>query len=576
VRGKRIAQIIARHRHERSNKMAADLYADYVIVGAGSAGCVLAARLTESGKHKVVLLEAGGDDRVLHAALHEPGQVWSNVMIHTPIGFGKTLNDPKVNWLYETEVDEGSGGRKHKWPKGKVLGGSSSINGMLYVRGQSADYDGWAQMGARGWSWDEVLPYFRKSENQERGENEFHGTGGPLSVSDFPEEHPVSAAIVQACQQIGIPYKADLNDGNQEGCSFFQMTARNGRRSSAAVAYLHPAMKRPNLLVEKRAMTTKILWDGKKAIGVEFGQNGETRRAIAAREVIVSAGSVESPKLLEISGVGQGALLRELGVPVVHESRMVGENMQDHYMIGCQAALKEPHHSINELSRGVKLLGQIAKYGLTRKGLLSYAVAHGCAFVKSRDELMYPDIQIHVMAASMDLEYLNQYQGLRLDKEPGLASNPCQLRPESRGSIHAKSPDGMERPKIVPNYLSDPLDKQSVVDQLKIIRKIWQQPALEPYMKNKGDPFGDTDEAMLGYAKVAGGTLYHAVGTVAMGDERFPLDPQLKVRGVENLRVIDASAMPKISSGNTNAPTIMIAEKGAEMVLQDAKEAVAA
>jgi choline dehydrogenase len=245
-------------------------------------------------------------------------------------------------------------------------------------------------------------------------------------------------------------------------------------------------------------------------------------------------------------------------------------------MIGCQTALKEPHHSINELSRGVKLLGQIAKYGLTRKGLLSYAVAHGCAFVKSRDELAYPDIQIHVMAASMDLEYLNQYQGLRLDKDPGMASNPCQLRPESRGSIHAQSPDGMERPRIVPNYLADPLDKQSVVDQLKIIRKIWQQPALEPYMKAKGDPFGDTDEAMLGYARVAGGTLYHAVGTVAMGDERFPLDPQLRVRGVENLRVIDASAMPKISSGNTNAPTIMIAEKGAEMVLQDAKEAVAA
>jgi choline dehydrogenase len=552
--------------------MAADLYADYVIVGAGSAGCVLASRLTDSGEHKVVLLEAGGDDR----PLKEPSQFLSNIMIQTPIGFGKTLNDPKVNWLYETEVDEGSGGRRHKWPKGKVLGGSSSINGLLYVRGQAADYDGWAQMGARGWSWSEVLPYFRKSQNQERGECEFHGAGGPLNVSDFPDEHPVSAALVEACVQAGIPYKKDLNDGNQEGVSFFQMTAKNGRRHSAAVAYLHPAMKRPNLTVEKRAMATRVLFQGKKAVGVEFEQNGERRKVMVAREVILAAGSVESPKLLEVSGVGQGALLQELGVQVVHESPMVGENMQDHYMIGCQAALREPHHWINQLSRGVKLLGEIAKYGLTRKGLLSYAVGHGCVFAKSRQELDYPDIQIHVMAASMDLEYLNQYQGLRLDKDPGMASNPCQLRPESRGSIHAKSPNGLERPRIVPNYLSDPLDKQSVVDQLKLIRKIWQQPALEPYLKEKGDPFGNSDEEMLGYAKVAGGTLYHAVGTVAMGDERYPLDPQLRVRGVEGLRVIDASVFPKIPSGNTNAPTIMAAEKGAEMVLEDARQAMAA
>lgn len=552
--------------------MAADLYADYVVIGAGSAGCVLAARLTESGEHKVVLLEAGGDDR----PLKEPGQLLSNIMIHTPIGFGKTLNDPKVNWLYETEVDEGSGGRKHKWPKGKVLGGSSSINGMLYVRGQSADYDNWAQMGARGWSWDDVLPYFRKSQNQERGECDFHGAGGPLNVCDFPEEHPVSAALVEACVEAGIPYKADLNDGNQEGVSFFQLTAKNGRRHSAAVAYLHPAMKRPNLTVETRAMTTRILFDGKKAIGVEFKQHGEVRRVMVGREVILAAGAVESPNLLEISGIGQGALLQELGVPLVHESPMVGENLQDHFMIGCQTYLKEQAHSINHLSRGVKLLGQIAKYGVTRKGLLSYAVAHGCAFVKTRDELAYPDVQIHVMAASMDLEYLNQYQGLRLDKEPGLASNPCQLRPESRGSIHAQSPDGMVAPKIVPNYLSDPIDRASVVDQLKLIRKIWHQPALEPYLKAPGDPFGQTDEEMIGYAKLAGGTLYHAVGTVAMGDERYPLDPQMRVRGIDGLRVIDASVMPKITSGNTNAPTIMIAEKGADMVLADARQALAA
>ena len=419
--------------------MAADLYADYVIVGAGSAGCVLADRLTQSGAHRVVLLEAGGDDR----PLKEPRQFMSNLMIHTPIGFGKTLNDPKVNWLYKTEVDEGSGGRAHTWPKGKVLGGSSSINGLLYVRGQSADYDNWAQMGARGWSWDEVLPYFRKAQHQERGECEHHGVGGPLNVADFPEQHPVSAALIQACDQAGIPYREDLNTGDQEGVMWFQLTMKAGRRHSAAVAYLHPAMKRDNLAVELRAMTTRILFDGKKAVGVEFRQDGKTRRVMVGREVLLAAGSVESPKLLEISGVGQGDLLQSLGVKVVHESKGVGERLQDHYMIGCQAPLKEKKHSINYLSQGAHLLGQIAKYGISRKGLLSYAVAHGTAFARTRPELETPDVQIHVMAASMDLEYLATQQGLKLDSEPGLASNPCQLRPESRGSIHARSPDGM-------------------------------------------------------------------------------------------------------------------------------------
>ena len=323
-------------------------------------------------------------------------------------------------------------------------------------------------------------------------------------------------------------------------------------------------------------MTTRILFDGKRAIGVEFRQHGDTRRVMARREVIVAAGSVESPKLLEISGIGQGALLHELGVKVIHESPMVGENMQDHVMIGCQARLKENWHSINYRASGLNLVKEIAKYGLSRTGILSMAVAHGCAFVKSRSELDCPDVQIHMMAASMDLEVLATTQGLQLEKEPGLASNPCQLRPESRGSIHAISPDGTVSPKIVPNYFSDPIDQAMAVTQLKIIRNIWSQPAMEPYMAGKGDPFGQTDDEMMGYAKMAAATVYHPVGTVAMGDERFPVTPDLKVRGVEGLRVIDASVFPKITSGNTNAPTMMIAERGAEMVLADAREAVAA
>ena len=541
---------------------------DYVIVGAGSAGCVLANRLSADPKNRVLLLEAGGDDR----PLHNLKQFWSNMMVHTPIGFGKTLNDPKVNWLYETEEDKGSGGRKHKWPKGKVLGGSSSINGLLYIRGQAADYDGWRQMGCEGWSYQDVLPYFRRSEHQERGTDDFHGTGGPLNVSDMTEQHPISGALLEAAVEAGIPRSPDINAQHQEGVTWFQFTIKNGQRHSTAVGYLHPVMGRPNLTVETEAQATRILFDGKKAVGVEFIQRGARRTARTQGEVILAAGAVASPQLLEVSGVGQGAVIQSLGVSLVHELKGVGENLQDHFMIGCQWRLKPDCVAVNQLSRGPRLLGEMLKYAVARKGLLSFAVAHIVAFCKSRPDLADPDLQFHMMAASMDLDILGKTQALVLEKEPGLTCTPCQLRPESRGTIHAKSPDALVYPTIVPNYLSDPIDQQAAIAGLDFAQKIMSQPAITPYLADPGPPpwafLGDGDQAKLTYAGIAGATLYHAVGTCKMGhDPMAVVDPQLRVHGVQGLRVVDASVMPRISSGNTNAPTIMIAEKAADMIL---------
>jgi choline dehydrogenase len=546
---------------------------DYIIVGAGSAGCVLANRLSADPRNRVLLLEAGGDDR----PTHNLKQFWSNLLIHTPIGFGKTLNDPKVNWLYETEEDPGSGGRKHKWPKGKVLGGSSSINGLLYIRGQAADYDGWRQMGCEGWSYSDVLPYFKRAEHQERIKDDFHATGGPLNVSDMSEQHPISGALLEAAVEAGIPRSDDINGANQEGVTWFQFTIKNGQRHSTAVGYLHGVMGRPNLTVATEAQATRVLLEGKKAVGVEYLQKGAKRTAKAQGEVILAAGAVASPQLLECSGIGRSDVLKAAGVEVVHELKGVGENLQDHYMVGCQWRLKPECVTVNELSRGPRLLGEIMKYAVTRKGLLSFAVAHIVAFCKSRPDLADPDLQFHLMAASMDLDILGKTQALVLEREPGLTCTPCQLRPESRGTVHIKSPDATVYPAIVPNYLGDPIDQQAAISGLKWARKIMTQPAITPYLVQVGDPFGDTDESMIGYAKVAGATLYHAVGTTKMGhDPMAVVDPELRVHGIQNLRVVDAGVMPRISSGNTNAPTIMIAEKASDMILGKPAAAAAA
>jgi choline dehydrogenase len=546
--------------------------ADYVVVGAGSAGCVLANRLTADGRTSVVLLEAGGDDR----PTKNPGQFMSNLMIHVPVGYASTLKDPKVNWLYQTEPD--GAGRTHVWPRGKVLGGSSSINGLLYIRGQHSDYDGWRQLGCEGWGWDDVWPYFKRSQNQERGESEWHAVGGPLNVSDVTETHGVSDAVVEACVQAGLPER-DVNGADQEGVCYYQLTVKNGQRCSAAVAYLHPAMGRANLSVETNALASRVLFEGQRAVGVEFRQNGQTRVVKARREVILAGGAVNSPQLLQLSGVGPGELLQQHGIPVVADLPGVGENLQDHYVIGMQYRLKPEVVSVNELSKGARMLGETIKYLFQRKGLLTLSAAHIAAFCKSRPDLSSPDIQFHILPATMDMKKLTEEQKMVLEDKPGLTIAPCQVRPESRGHIRIKSPDPSAYPAIVPNYLSDPLDQEVAVAGLKWGRKIASQPALAPYIESEMTP-GEAfkrDRDLLAYAKAAGGTIYHPVGTCQMGHgPQAVVDPALRVRGVEGLRVVDASVMPRLVSGNTNAPTIMIAEKAADLILGKAPAAALA
>jgi choline dehydrogenase len=539
---------------------------DYIIVGAGSAGCVLANRLTEDGTATVLLLEAGVKD--------------SNPMIHIPVGYAKTLKDPKINWLYQTEEDPGSGGRPHVWPRGKVLGGSSSINGLLYVRGQSADYDNWAQSGCTGWSHTDVLPYFKRAEHNERLNDDLHGTDGPLNVSDITEHHPVSDAVIAAGMEAGLPFNDDCNGASQDGISYFQLTVKNGRRWSAAMAYLRPALDRKNLTVVTEAHAERVIIKDGRATGVRFKKDGDSVKATARREVILCGGAVNSPQLLELSGIGDPEVLRAAGIDVVVAASGVGANLQDHYVVSMQYRLNNCV-SVNELSRGWRLVREAARYAASRKGLLTMSAAHVQAYVRTRPGLDGPDVQFHILPATVDVEKFVSKQIWELEKLPGLTFAACQLRPESRGTIHVKSADPFAPPSIRPNYLSTPLDRDTIVAGLRWGRVIAGQQALSPYMGDELLPTTavESDADLLEFARQSGSTIYHPVGTCAMGragDPNAVVDPELRVRGVEGLRVVDASVMPRLVSGNTNAPTIMIAEKASDMIRAAARARMAA
>ena len=530
--------------------MSATTSYDYIIVGAGSAGCVLANRLTESGRHRVLLLEAGGRD--------------TNPWIHIPLGFGKTMFNNDVNWMFETDPEPGMQGRKIKVPRGRVLGGSSSINGLIYIRGQREDFDDWKNLGNPGWGYDDVLPYFKKSEDQERGANEWHGSGGPLSVSDVKDTHPLAEAFITAGEQAGIPRNSDFNGAKQEGVGYFQGTARNGFRCSAAVAYLRPAMKRANLEVVTSALTTRVITEGTRASGVAYRVNGVERQAYAAREVLVCAGAIQSPQLLQLSGIGPGALLQRHGIAVVKDMPAVGANLHDHLQSRVIWTCKEPVTVNDVMQSPWRKLMMGLNFALTRKGPLSWYAGLAGGFARTRPELDRPDVQFHFFPYSTDRTDPS------LHTFSGFTMSVCKLRPESRGALEIRSNNAADAPSIRPNFLEREADVATMLDGVKLIRKLAATPALSRWINTEHDPGPAcaTDDQLIDFVRAKGFTVYHPVGTCKMGsDAEAVVDNELKVHGMAGLRVVDASVMPVVTSGNTNAATIMIAEKAADLVL---------
>jgi choline dehydrogenase len=536
---------------------------DYIVVGAGSAGAVVASRLTESGAHRVLLLEAGTQGSNFF---------WSKV----PVGVSKMIDDPAVNWCYSSEPDEGSGGRRIAVPRGRMLGGSSSINGMVYIRGQAQDYDHWAQVGNRGWSFQDVLPIFKRMERFEGGSDEFRGRDGILPVTHTPRHKvPLLEKMIEAAEKMGLPYNPDQNGASQEGIGMSQVTITKGRRQSTAFCYLDPARSRANLQIDQGAIAESLIMEGKRCVGVRYSINGEKREARATREVIVSGGSINSPKLLELSGIGQGDLLRALGIAPVHELPGVGENLRDHYSPRMKFEITGKNLTFNDNARGWRLAREALKYAMFREGFLASTAVPIRLYFRTRVGLDSPDATISI--APFLYEMVGKER--RVSAQKGITMNVNVLRSESTGSVHIKSADPAEAPAIRFNFLSTEHDRTGIVNVLRKGRELMATSPLKEVTGQEIAPGAhlQSDAELLEWVRNNAETTYHPVGTCKMGnDPRAVVDPELRVHGIAGLRVADASIMPTLTSGNTNAPAIMIGEKCAAMVLATAATARAA
>lgn len=532
---------------------------DFIIVGAGSAGCVLANRLTGNGKHRVLLLEAGGSDL--------------NFWIWLPIGYGKTFYKRSVNWMYQTEPEPQLDNRVSYWPRGKVMGGSSSINAMVHIRGQQEDFEDWKALGNPGWGWSDVLPYFQKSEQNDQGGDAYRGGGGPLFISTMDRDlHPLCQNFIQAGKDIQIPHNPDFNGASQEGIGTYQNTAKGGMRMSAARAYIRPIRNRANLRIEKKALTTRILFEGKRAIGVEYFQNGRTKQAFAGREVVLSAGATNSPQLLQLSGVGPVDLLKAKGIEVIQSAPGVGRHLQDH--LGIDFIYKSKVPTLNDTLhswRGKLLQGM--RYVLTRRGPLSLGVNQGGGFVRTRPDLTRPNMQLFFSPVSYTKSPPGKRPLMNPDPFSGFLTGAQPTRPTSRGYLEIRSASPFEAPVIHPNYLSTDFDMQEMIEGMRFLRKLAEAPALADIIEYEIAPGKDiqTDDAFIADIRARAGSVFHPVSTCRMGPTPGTdvVDQRLRVYGLDGLRVVDASIFPTLTSGNTNAPAIMVGEKGSDLILQD-------